>query len=63
MHTGNVAGDRGVHALIGIRRFPTDDTMRNLFNRFTRANRVQVLLGDVGLADEVRARRGETDTG
>ena len=33
-HTGLLRGDRALHALLGIRRFPTDDTMRNLFRRF-----------------------------
>ena len=33
-HTGLLRGDRALHALLGISRFPTDDTMRNLFRRF-----------------------------
>ena len=33
-HTNLLRGDRALHALLGIARFPTDDTMRNLFRRF-----------------------------
>lgn len=34
-HASWLRGDRGLHALLGIKRFPTDDTIRNLFKRFT----------------------------
>lgn len=34
-HASLLRGDRGLHALLGIKRFPTDDTIRNLFKRFT----------------------------
>jgi Transposase DDE domain group 1 len=33
-HAGLLRGDRALHALMGIDRFPTDDTIRNLFRRF-----------------------------
>lgn len=33
-HAGWLRGDRALHALLGIERFPTDDTIRNLFRRF-----------------------------
>ena len=33
-HTSLLRGDRALHALMGIDRFPTDDTIRNLFRRF-----------------------------
>jgi hypothetical protein len=33
-HTGLLRSDRALHALLGIARFPSDDTMRNLFRRF-----------------------------
>jgi len=33
-HAGMVRGDRALHALLGIKRFPTDDTIGNLFRRF-----------------------------
>jgi hypothetical protein len=33
-HTGWLRGDRALHALLGVTRFPTDDTIRNLFRRF-----------------------------
>jgi len=34
-HAGMLRGDHALHALLGMRRFPTDDTIRNLFKRFT----------------------------
>jgi len=34
-HAGRLRGDRGLHLLLGIKRFPSDDTVRNLFKRFT----------------------------
>jgi hypothetical protein len=37
-HANWLRGDRALHALLGIDRFPTDDTIRNLFRRFTRGN-------------------------
>ena len=33
-HTSLLRGDRALHALLGMTRFPTDDTIRNLFRRF-----------------------------
>ncbi len=33
-HAGLLRGDRALHALLGIDRFPTDDTIRNLFRAF-----------------------------
>jgi hypothetical protein len=33
-HSEWLRGDRVVHALLGLERFPTDDTIRNLFRRF-----------------------------
>lgn len=37
-HTGLFRIDKTLHALLGIVRFPNDDTIRNLFKRFTEAN-------------------------
>jgi hypothetical protein len=34
-HTALLRADRALHALLGIERFPTDGTIRNLFKRFT----------------------------
>ena len=34
-HTSLVRADRALHALLGMKRFPTDGTIRNLFKRFT----------------------------
>jgi hypothetical protein len=33
-HAGLLRGDRALHALLGMHRFPTDDTIRNLFRAF-----------------------------
>jgi len=33
-HAGLLRGDRALHALLGIERFPVDDTIRNLFRAF-----------------------------
>jgi hypothetical protein len=33
-HASLLRGDRALHALLGIDRFPTDDTIRNLFRQF-----------------------------
>ena len=33
-HASLLRGDQALHAVLGMRRFPTDDTMRNLFRRF-----------------------------
>jgi hypothetical protein len=34
-HSSLLRADRALHALLGMRRFPTDGTMRNLFKRFS----------------------------
>jgi len=34
-HTSLVRADRALHAVLGMKRFPTDGTIRNLFKRFT----------------------------
>jgi hypothetical protein len=36
VHSNWLRGDRALHALLGITRFPSDDTIRNLFRRFGR---------------------------
>jgi hypothetical protein len=33
-HTALLRADRALHVLLGIKRFPTDGTIRNLFKRF-----------------------------
>lgn len=35
--TDGLRGDRALHALLGVARFPGDDTVRNFFRRFTQA--------------------------
>src|ERR1044072_2950771 len=37
-HAAWVRGDKALHAMLGIDRFPTDDTIRNLFSRFSMGN-------------------------
>lgn len=34
-HTGWLRADRALQSIVGIKRFPSDDTIRNLFKRFT----------------------------
>jgi hypothetical protein len=34
-HSSMLRADRALHALLGMKRFPTDSTIRNLFKRFT----------------------------
>jgi hypothetical protein len=36
-HAGWLRADRALHSLLGMTRFPTDDTLRNLFKRFSQA--------------------------
>jgi hypothetical protein len=36
-HSSMLRADRALHAMLGIKRFPTDSTIRNLFKRFTQA--------------------------
>jgi hypothetical protein len=43
-HASWLRGDRALHALLGLDRFPTDDTIRNLFRRFG-LGQVQRLFG------------------
>ena len=33
-HAALLRGDRALHALLGMKRFPTDDIIRNLFREF-----------------------------
>jgi hypothetical protein len=33
-HAGLLRGDQALHALLGMKRFPTDDTICNLFRKF-----------------------------
>lgn len=37
-HTNWLRGDHALHALLGLKRFPSDDTIRNLFRQFTMGN-------------------------
>ncbi len=37
-HTSLLRGDVALHALLGMKRFPVDDTIRNLFKRFGQGN-------------------------
>jgi len=40
-HTTLLRADRALHALLGMKRFPSDDTIRNLFKRFRQGLVVQ----------------------
>ena len=37
-HAGLLRGDRALHALLGLERFPIDETIRNLFRKFGRGH-------------------------
>jgi DNA-directed RNA polymerase subunit N (RpoN/RPB10) len=37
-HTAWLRGDKALHAVLGVQRFPTDDTICNLFRRFRMGN-------------------------
>lgn len=37
-HTAWLRGDKALHALLGVQRFPTDDTVCNLLRKFTMGN-------------------------
>lgn len=37
-HANCLRGDQVLHAMLGVKRFPSDDTIRNLFRRFTMGN-------------------------
>jgi len=37
-HANWLRGDQVLHALLGVKRFPSDDTIRNLFRQFTMGN-------------------------
>jgi hypothetical protein len=37
-HAALLRGDQALHALLGMQRFPIDDTIRNLFRQFTMGN-------------------------
>ena len=37
-HANLLRGDRALHAMLGLPRFPSDDTIRNLLRRFTMGN-------------------------
>ena len=41
-HTSLLRADRALHALLGMKRFPTDGTIRNLFKRFTQGTVVRM---------------------
>jgi hypothetical protein len=41
-HTSLLRADRALHAVLGMKRFPTDGTIRNLFKRFTQGKVVQM---------------------
>ncbi|HLI30542.1 MAG TPA: transposase, partial [Terriglobia bacterium] len=41
-HSSMLRADRALHALLGIKRFPTDGTIRNLFKRFTQGMVVEM---------------------
>src|SRR5437016_3474444 len=58
-HTGLLRADRALHRLLGILRFPTDDTIRNLFKRFTQGKVYQFYSALTRWQIQRLPRRGE----
>src|SRR2546422_4188047 len=58
-HTGLLRADRALHRLLGIVRFPTDDTIRNLFKRFTQGKVYQFYSALTRWQIQRLPRRGE----
>ena len=57
--TAILRGDEGLHRLLGLRRYPTDDTIRNLFNRFGQGQVVGLFSGlTEWMLDRVPIREG-----
>jgi hypothetical protein len=52
-HASLLRGDRALQALLGMDRFPTDDTIRNLFRAFAMGE-VQRLYEPIGLRESKR---------
>src|SRR6266446_10635043 len=49
-HANQLRADRALHALLGMRRFPSDDTILNYFRRFSQAEIERFLATVVALA-------------
>lgn len=57
--TAILRGDEGLHRLLGLRRYPTDDTIRNLFKRFGQGQVVGLFSGlTEWMLDRVPIREG-----
>ena len=56
---GLVKADKALHGVLGLKRFPTDDTIRNLLQAVQPRSGVSVLLGAVGLAVGAAGAAGE----
>jgi hypothetical protein len=52
-HASLLRGDRALQALLGMDRFPTDDTIRNLYRAFAMGE-VQRLYEPIGLRESKR---------
>ncbi|MBV8477791.1 MAG: hypothetical protein JOZ36_14100 [Acidobacteria bacterium] len=55
VHANWLRGDRALQALLGITRFPSDDTIRNLFRRFDNGRGSSALRAVIGMADAALA--------
>ena len=58
-HADRLRGDQALHALLGMERFPTDDTIRNLFRKFRHGRGPAVLRTAGGVADGALAAAAE----
>jgi hypothetical protein len=54
-HAGLLRGDQALHALLGMKRFPTDDTIRNLFRAVWHGRGPALLRADDRVADATPA--------
>jgi hypothetical protein len=61
-HTDWLRGDRALHAILGIKRFPGDDTVRAFFRKFTQGHIEAVeRQSDVDISDIQKSTRWRVD--
>ena len=57
-HANQLRADRALHALLGMKRFPSDDTILNYFRRFQPGRDRTFLAAVVALADRSASAAG-----
>ena len=58
-HTNQLRADRALQALLGMERFPSDDTILNYFRRFSQARDPTLLAALVVLAHQPASKAGK----